>query len=221
MKKWILISIVGFNVAALSFAQTITRWTYETTLPSLTDSASIGSIAAEIGSGTASGLHASATTDWSNPVGNGSAESFSANEWAIGDYYQFQTSTAGFSDIFVSWDQTRSTTGPATWDFAYSLDGGSFTIALDNYTVPSVAWSSGAPDPTLTTSFFVDFSSITALDNAPAVYFRLIADSAPGGATGTSRNDNFTVGAGPIPEPSTYALGALGLTALWFFRRRK
>jgi hypothetical protein len=221
MKKWILISIVSFNIASLSFAQTIARGTYETTLPSLTDSASIGSIAAEIGSGTASGLHASATTDWSNPVGNGSAESFSANEWAIGDYYQFQTSTVGFSDIFVSWDQTRSTTGPASWDFAYSLDGSSFTIALDNYTVPSVTWSSGAPDPTLTTSFFVDLSSITALDNAPAVYFRLIADSAPGGATGTSRNDNFTVGAGPIPEPSTYALGALGLAALWFFRRRK
>jgi hypothetical protein len=221
MKKWMLTLLATLTIAPLGFAQTITRWTYETSLPTGTDSASIGGIAPELGAGTASGLHASALTDWSNPVGNGSAESFSANEWAIGDYYQFQTSTVGFSDIFVAWDQTRSSTGPATFDFAYSLDGSSFTIALDNYTLPSISWSSTAPDATLTTSFFVDLSSITALDNAPAVYFRLIADASPTSTGGTSRNDNFLVGAGPIPEPSTYVLGALGLAAFCFLRRRK
>jgi len=221
MKKFIFSTFASLVIAPLCFSQTITLWTYETSLPALTDSASISGIAPEIGSGQASGLHLSAATDWSNPVGNGSVESFSANEWAIGDYYQFQTSTVGFSDIFVSWDQTRSSTGPATFDVAYSLDGNNFTIALDNYTLPVISWSSGAPDATLTTSFAVDLSSVSALNNAPAVYFRLIADAAPSATAGTSRNDNFLVGSGPIPEPSTYALGALGLAAFYFLRRRK
>jgi hypothetical protein len=221
MKKCILTTLASVSFVTASFAQTITLWTYETSVPAQTDSASIGGIAAEVGTGTASGLHASALTDWSNPVGNGSLESFSANEWAIGDYYQFQTSTVGFSDIYVTWDQTRSGTGPTTWDFAYSLDGSVFTIALDNYTVPGITWSSAAPDATLTTSFAVDLNAVTALNNAPTVYFRLIADSAPGGTAGTSRNDNFLVGSGPIPEPSTYVLGGLGAAALFFLRRRK
>ena len=221
MKKWIQAALTTFAFAPAGFAQPIALWTYETSVPALTDSASISGIAPEIGSGQASGLHLSATTDWSNPVGNGSAESFSANEWAIGDYYQFQTSTVGFQDIFVSWNQTRSSTGPATFDLAYSLDGNNFTIALDNYAVPVVAWSSATPDATLTTSFSVDLSSVSALNNAPAVYFRLIADATPSGTAGTSRNDNFMVGVGPIPEPSSCALGALGLAAFFYLRRRK
>jgi hypothetical protein len=221
MKKFIFSTIAALAIAPASFSQTIALWTYETSLPASTDAPSISGILAEVGTGQASGVHVSATTDWSNPVGNGSPESFSANEWAIGDYYEFQTTTVGFQDIFVSWDQTRSGTGPTTWDFAYSLDGLNFTIALDNYTVPGISWSSGSPDATLTTSFAVDLNSVAALDNAPAVYFRLIADSAPGGTGGTSRNDNFLVGVGPIPEPSTYALGLLGFATFFFLRRRK
>lgn len=219
MKQCLFAMFIALGFVPLSFAQTITLWTYETSVPALTDSASISGIAPEVGSGQASGLHASALTDWSNPVGNGSLESFSANEWAIGDYYQFQTSTLGFQDILVSWDQTRSSTGPATWDFAYSLDGVNFTIALDNYTAPVVAWSSTTPDVTLTTSFSIDLSSVTALNNASDVYFRLVAESAPSSAAGTSRNDNFRVAV--VPEPSAYALGALALAAFFVLLRRK
>lgn len=222
MKKHVLSAVIALAVAPLSLAQTIALWTYETSGSSIAGSGSIFSgILAETGIGQASSVHADALTVWSSPVGNGSLESFSSDHWAIGDYYEFQTTTVGFQDIFVSWDQTRSGTGPTTWDFAYSLDGLNFTLALDNYTLPDISWSSGSPDATLTTSFAVDLNSVAALEDAPAVYFRLIADSAPGGTGGTSRNDNFLVGVGPIPEPSTYALGLLGVATLFFLRRRK
>ncbi|MDB6125108.1 MAG: hypothetical protein JWQ71_4101 [Pedosphaera sp.] len=82
--------------------------------------------------------------------------------------------------------------------------------------------------------FAYDLSSITALDNASSIYFRLIdqATTSISGATvgtgGTDRVDNFTVfTVTPVPEPSTLALlglglgGGLGGGGLLVFRNRK
>lgn len=76
----------------------IAKWTFETSPPAdLFDSATIGSIAADEGTGTALGSHASAATDWTTPSGNGSANSLSSNTWAVGDYCQFSLETTGYS----------------------------------------------------------------------------------------------------------------------------
>jgi len=84
------------------------------------------------------------------------------------------------------------------------------------------AWTSGAYNPLHTYSF--DLSSVTAIDNSPNVYLRLIADStvSAGGGTvgtgGTDRVDNVTVSV--VPEPATLALLGLGLGGLAIARRR-
>src|SRR5260221_7300627 len=85
MKKFVLLAIalvVGVSIQA----QVITKWTFESTVPT-----NAGPFSAEIGAGFASGLHAGAAV-YSSPSGNGSTHSYSANTWAIGDYWQFQTS---------------------------------------------------------------------------------------------------------------------------------
>jgi hypothetical protein len=147
-------------------------------------------------------------------------QSFNANTWAIGDYYQFQVSTVGNAGIQVNWEQTRSATGPATWDLSYSTDGVNFTVALNDYNVNQITWSA---TPTNASSFSVDLTSVNALDNSSSVYFRVIAATAGGVGAGTARVDDFQVTA--VPEPREYAamagLSLLGFAAYrrWFLKR--
>jgi hypothetical protein len=229
MKTSAVIAGALMTLSHLTNAQPIAQWTFETSPPAdLTDTASISGIAADIGSGTASGVHAGATTDWSTPAGNGSANSLSVNSWAPGDYFQLQTATIGFSGISVSFDQTGSATGPRDFTFSYSTDGVNYTD-FSNY---SVLLNGGAPNPawsatTNSTGYtqFYDLSSISALNNAPNVYFRIVdagATSINGGAVGaagTGRIDNFTVQ--QVPEPATFGFLALGAIALWARRFRR
>src|SRR5262245_19793198 len=108
-------TISGFSLGLLAAAligtlsaqaQILPRWTFETSIP-----VTAGPIAAEVGTGNASGLHAGAAV-YSSPSGNGSLHSYSANVWAVGDYWQFQSSSTGNSGLNLSWDQTSSATGP-------------------------------------------------------------------------------------------------------------
>lgn len=223
-----LLAVAALLAASLpASAQVLADWTFETTLP-----ASSGTFAAELGifasSSFASGSHAGAST-YSSPVGNGSAHSFSSNTWAVGDYYQFTTSTTGYSGIAVSWDQISSSTGPGSFTFSYSLTGlaGSFTPVGSAYTVlanssPNI-WTSATS--ITASSYSLNLSSITALNNAGTVYFRLTdtsttaANNGTVATAGTDRVDNFTVSL--IPEPSTYALilGVVGLGCAALRRR--
>jgi len=194
-------------------AVVVAGWTFETSQPAATDSATISGIVAEQGTGTASGVHASSATDWSNPAGNGSAESFSANTWAIGDYFQFSFSTAVFQDVSISWDQTRSSTGPATFDLTYSLNGGAFVTGLNDYSVlenatttTTAPWSSTTPRQAV---YIFNLPSVPAMNDVASVVVRLVADSAPGGTGGTNRVDNFFVEAVAIPEASSFVFAGL------------
>lgn len=217
--------ILGATVATMafgsaSFGDVLANWTFETSVPFLNDSTSYGPFAAEAGvfaaSSMASGVHSSALTDWSNPVGNGTGESFSSNNWNIGDYYEFTTSTVGYDTISITWDQTRSGTGPQFFDLYWSTDGTNFTLLLDNYDVPAINWSSTTPDATLTTSFSA--AGPAALDNQGTIWFRMTADSAAGGTAGSNRLDNVVI-SGNIPAPGALAL--LGVAGLVGRRRRR
>jgi hypothetical protein len=203
--------------APTAMAGTITGWTFETSAP-----ATAGPHAAEIGTGSATGVHAGAAT-FSTPAGNGSARSFSSNVWAIGDYYQFTTSSATFSNIGISWEETRSGTGPSAFEVQYSTDGSTYTalpaLLVPAYTVAAVTWNSGTPDATGNSNFVRDLSSITGLNNNATIGFRLVATGAAGGTAGTNRVDNFRV-LDNVPEPCTAMLLGMAGFALVACSRR-
>lgn len=229
MKKLCLAFCGLLGITNLSSAQTIAQWTFEGTAITATTASSYTYGAPETGSGSALGVHVSTASAWSGPVGDGSAHSFSSSGWAVGDYYQFQTATLGYTGIQLDWDQTASNTGPGKGLLQWSTDGTTFNNFGSDYTVlanasPNPTWTSGTYQSVF--HFSVNLSSISALDNASAVYFRLVDDSttsANGGtvaAAGTERVDNFTVSVASVPEPASLALLGLGLSALLSFRRR-
>ena len=206
-------------------ADTLADWTFETSIP-----ATAGPFSPEIGSGSALGFHAGAAT-YSSPAGNGSAHSFSANTWAVGDYWQFTVSTLGYTGIQISFDQTSSGTGPRDFGLYYSVNGGAYAQIGANYIVlanasPNPPWNSVTSSSLYTfTPSLVSLGS--ALDNATTVSFQLVdmsTVSANGGAVaagGTDRVDNFVVSATPVPEPATTTLCLLGgLAGLVVLRRR-
>jgi hypothetical protein len=241
MKKLLLPFCGLLATAAISQAQTATigQWSFEAGQPSALASTlsvtgtSYGSIPSDIGTGSASGTHASSST-FSSPSGNGSARAFSANTWAQGDYWQFSLNldpaNNTYAGLGVAFDQNGSSTGPKTFYFAYSTDGSSFTKMGDDYALTSgITWSATIAGQPTHESF--DLSSIAALNTANILYFRIVEDSpVTGGAVGggnvasggTDRVDNFTITAQvtPVPEPGTCALFGLALTALWAARRR-
>ncbi len=142
------------------------------------------------------GNHASAATNWTTPGSNGSLVSLSGSNWAIDDYYQFQTSTLGFNAVYVSFDQASSNSGPRDFQFSFSTDGTIYTNVGSQYAVAN----SASLSPTIFNSQYLktfDLSSIAA--GHPMVYFRttVATNSSIAGTTiasgGTSRVDNFSV----------------------------
>jgi hypothetical protein len=193
---------------------TIAQWTFETSQP-----ATAGPFAPEVGSGNASGSHAGAAV-YSSPTGNGSTHSYSSTVWNVNDYWQFSTSTLGYQNITLSWDQTSSNTGPGVFGLFWSTDGSTFAQFGLNYNVPAPTTTWG--------SYSYDLSSIASLNNASTVYLRLVDESTANaagtgavGTSGTDRVDNFTVSGIQIPAnvpdsaPGLAGLGcALGLLAV-------
>lgn len=220
-----------------SQATLLAEWTFETSVP-----ATAGPHSAEGGvflgtSSPASGFHAGATA-YSNPAGAGSVESFSSTAWAVGDYYQFQSSSAGYENIVLKFKATSSNTGPKDFRLAYSTDGSTYTLS-STYSVlanasPNTVWAAGM---TLAEAapyeIILDLSSVGALDNQSTVFFRLLDNStisANGGvvaAGGTSRVDDFTISGdlkAVVPEASTWFAGlglSLGMLGTFVRKHRK
>lgn len=214
-------SVLVFSMAAAAAnaSTLIADWTFESSAP-----LTAGPFSPEVGSGSALGSHAAAST-YSSPAGNGSSHSFSSTSWAVGDYYLFNISTLGLGDLSLSWDQTSSNTGPRDFALQYSTDGSSF-ITFASYQVlanssPNTPWSSATHNSAYTIN--QDLSAISALDNKPSIFLRLIDQdtvSANGGTVasgGTDRIDNFAISASPVPIPAAiwlFASGLLGVTGL-------
>jgi hypothetical protein len=230
MKKLIKIAALsGVFTAGMAgapaFADTIAQWTFETSIP-----VTAGTFSPEVGAGSALGFHTSSAAVYSSPAGNGSAHSFSSNNWAVGDYYQFQVSTVGYSGITLSWDQTSSNTGPRDFQLQYSTNGTTFVNSGSVFSVlanaaPNPSWNSTTASALYS---FTVTSFGAALDNQASAFFRVVdasAVSANGGVVatgGTDRIDNFTVsGVAAVPEPETYAMLLAGLGLLGFGTRRR
>ena len=223
-----LLAVIGMVMGLASVAaraDTIADWTFETSQPSKS-----GSFAPEVGSGAASGSHASGSSVYSSPSGNGSAHSFSSNYWSSGDYYQFQVATTSLSGLSLTWDQISSSTGPKDFELEYSTNGTSFTN-FQSYSVlsngGSTTWSSTTPITASSYSF--NLASVAALNNQASVYLRLVdldTVSAGGGTVGTAgtdRVDNFAVmaTAAPVPLPAGIWLLGSGIAAMGVVRRRR
>ncbi|MGH7242060.1 MAG: PEP-CTERM sorting domain-containing protein [Phycisphaerales bacterium] len=216
----------GAAIASTTNAAVLANWTFETSQP-----ATAGPFAAEAGINGAtsqgSGFHAGAST-YSSPAGNGSAHSFSSNTWAVGDYYQFKTSTTGYNGISISWAQTGSNTGPRDFGLFWSTDGTTFTQIGGTLTVlanaaPDGPWSGvSVPNPS---AFVFTMSGPAGLNNQANVFFRirdLTTSSINGGvvaAGGTARVDDVIISGTAVPTPGSMAL--IGLAGLVAGRRRR
>jgi hypothetical protein len=211
----------GMNCPAAT--ATVAGWDFETGYLAMTATGTNSPrLAPDAGTagGAMWGHHASASTSFKDVLGNGSLHALGADHWSVGDYFEFQTGARGFANLAVSFDQYRSATGPTNWDFEYSTDGSAFTT-LSTYTVSNGSdWSSGTYRSAYTLTF--DLSGVATLADATSVYFRLVADSPPGGTAGAARVDNFTLQGTvmAVPEPAATALLAAGGGLLLLCRRR-
>ena len=206
-----------FCAASRAMADDLAIWTFEanglpTTMSNAAGAAPPGApFVADSGIKKAASFstakHADASTIWTAAAGNASSKALSASKWAVNDYFQFQTSTVGYSNIQLMVDAVSSGTGPKNFDIQYSTDGTSFTDSTLAYVARANAaemmtgnsfWDSAGPVQ-LEDRHSFDLSTITALNNQSAVYFRFIDNSttSANGATvapaGTSRVDNVTI----------------------------
>lgn len=166
-------------------------------------------------------VHALAAATYTSPAGNGSQFSFSSNNWSPNDYYQISFSAAGITDAMtLAWDQARSSTGPALFKVAMSVNGGTF-VDLTTYTVLQSGgggapgtWSSATYNPIYTNTLSLG----TAASGAASVVIRFVnVEAAVSAATGSNRIDSVFVTA--IPAPGAVAL--LGVAGLVARRRRR
>ena len=219
--------ITAGAVSMSASAALIAGWSMSTAVAAATTGTNYTYGAADLGEATAgtslSGFHTASATTWSSPAGNGSAYSLSSNNWTIGDYYQVSLSTTGYADpITLSFDQTRSGTGPAAFTVLMSIDGGTnFTAVLASYTVAqaglagsgTTTWNSVTNQAGFTTTI----SGLSAAAGQASVIFR-IQSTVTTAAAGTNRVDNINVYSGAVPTPGAIAL--LGVAGLVGRRRR-
>jgi hypothetical protein len=217
-------------LASAASADVIAGWSMSTVVAAATTGSNYTYGAADLGaltSGTSlSGFHTASatTTTWTSPAGNGSTYSLSSNNWTTGDYYQVSMATTGYSDISVSWDQTRSGTGPSAFSLTMSTDGGAnFTTLLASYTVVqaglagtgTTSWNTITNQTGFTTTTIVGISAA----NQGNVLFRFSSLSTTA-AAGTGRVDNISVTGALVAVPAPGAVALIGLAGLVARRRR-
>lgn len=222
---------IALVVAASADAALVAGWTITTAFPTGTGNVPTGVTysvgAADQGALTAGSelksVHSLAAATYTSPAGNGSQYSFSSNNWSIGDYYEARLSTLGYESISISWDQARSSTGPATFELLLSTDGVNFSVVnvagAATYTVLQ-SGGGGSPGTWTSTTYnalYTFTQSVAAADNRSEVTFRF-RSLVTAAATGSNRIDNVLINGNLIPAPGAIAL--LGVAALVGRRRR-
>ena len=224
-KQFLFAAVAASVAAATASADLVCGWTMATAVPAATTGVSYNYGAADQGTGTAgsmlSSAHAASAATYSSPSGNGSTYSLSSNNWTIGDNYQVAFSTIGSAGLSISWDQTRSSTGPATFDALLSIDGGAtWTNLLTGYSVIQAGFAGTNTTSWNTTTNQSAFTQTVALgvaaENQTEVRVRF-SSTVTTAAAGTNRIDNIMV-TNNIPSPGAIAL--LGLAGLVARRRR-
>jgi hypothetical protein len=127
-KCFAILAAFALTTIAAQSQSIIANWTFEPDpLPVNITNSAVGPFSPALGAGSVTGLHAVANTAWFSTVGNGSSDSLGGNNWTTGDYFQFQFSTLTFSNIGMTWSQTRGASGPTNFSLSYSTDGAAFT----------------------------------------------------------------------------------------------
>jgi hypothetical protein len=226
--------VAATTIAASASSSVVVGWTMPTAFPTGTGNVPTGTSylppgpngagVADQGTNTAGSqirsVHAAAAATYTSPAGNGSQYSFSSNNWNTGDFYEISFSTTGITDsMTLSWDQARSSTGPAAFKVAISVNGGAFTD-LFNYTVLQ-SGGGGAPGTWSSTTYNALYTNTlnlgTTASNASSVVIRFVnREAVASAATGSNRIDNVFVN---IPAPGAVAL--LGVAGLAASRRRR
>jgi hypothetical protein len=226
--------VAATTIAASASSSVVVGWTMPTAFPTGTGNVPTGTSylppgpngagVANQGTNTAGSqirsVHAAAAATYTSPAGNGSQYSFSSNNWNTGDFYEISFSTTGITDsMTLSWDQARSSTGPAAFKVAISVNGGAFTD-LFNYTVLQ-SGGGGAPGTWSSTTYNALYTNTlnlgTTASDASSVVIRFVnREAVASAATGSNRIDNVFVN---IPAPGAVAL--LGVAGLAASRRRR
>lgn len=130
-----------------------------------------------------------------------------------GDYLQLATSTAGFSNIVVSFAAQATATGFTSDVFQYSTDGATFTTFASF--APPTSFGAATGKQTF------DLSSITGLNDNANAAFRLVLNGATSSG-GNIRIDNLLVTAAPEPSGTASILvGAALMGGLLCMARRR
>jgi len=224
-----IVSVAVLAIASSASATLVCGWTITTAFPTgagnvptgVTYGVGAGDQGALTAGSSLDSVHALAAATYTSPAGNGSQYSFSSNNWSSGDYYQAKFSTLGFTDaITLTWDQARSSTGPAAFEVVFSTDGGTnWNTALASYTVLQ-SGGGGAPGTWSSTTYnalYTNTLAIAGIENTAEVLVRF-RSTVGGGATGSNRIDNVMVYSGAVPTPGALAL--LGIAGLVGRRRR-
>ncbi len=219
MKRLLICGAAIAMTAAAASARPVSLalWTFDVTPP-----VGPGPITADSGLfGGTSDVRGNTGGTYDNPVGNGTAESYSCNNWNVGEFWEFRSSSTGYNMITISWSQTSSNTGPRDFDLQLSTNGGGSysTVAsymvLPNATTGGGPWSSGTNFPVYNFSYSLGVSS----DNLADLRIRFTNTSTvsanlptPGtvAATGTDRIDGVHITGELIPAPGALVLAGFG-----------
>src|ERR1035437_379315 len=213
MKKFVTV-VCLICVASLAKAALVASWNFnksaaasggaEVSTASLDLSASVASLSS--GGGT---------------IQNGIGSDFGGNALIIsagstagenGQSIVFSLSMSSLQNLVLTYATVRTSTGFNEQDWSYSTDGTTFTpfSSISGSSIPtssSISSSSYAVET-------VDFTSVSALDNASSVLFELTVSGASG-ASGSDHFDNFQFNATAVPEPAGWgAISALGLMGI-------
>lgn len=151
------------------------------------------------GTGTASLVGGTGTRGFDS--GRGSTDTSGTNfAWNTNSYptqgtnnktagVQFSTSTVGFENIIITWNQRNSGTASAYTQFQYSIDGSNFV----DFNAPSLAGG----NTSFNNSNQVNLSSITTVNDNSNFAFRLVAAFDPNNNTSytaTNSGSNYNTG---------------------------